>query len=985
MNFRILLIFLIWSLIFIVKVSFPQVITFDRTYSQFGDSVLVVSIQQETNGDYFVSGYNGKNLFIAKIDTIGNILWHKEYNTYHRPSLPPYNLILGTSPYYNYSNIVIKPNKEMFAVSTQKVLGEDATDMLLLKLDQYGDTIWTKTYNFENYNEMGFNIYETMDGGFIIGTAHISFSLKSIIFKIDSDANLEWAKRMSGSTKSNVIKQLSQNCFIVSGRAEILIIDQHGIIIWERSFDYSVYGQTVTKDHQIYVLGSKTIEKLDSMGITIWKRNYDRTAFNNFSEFQEIQAITNGGIIVTGRDENIYEFDAEGNILSEKGFFPLPVSIIETIDLGFTFASNISTGIYVLKTDRHVNFNLLKFELGNAIWNHELNIEDCATIRWFSSGINKINLDYSVDNSTSWLNILSDFPVNDGWGVYQWDTPDIIKDSILIRINDPDKLQISDTVIISTIHDTDWRKGYNFIAANEVKMWIGNNGDGSHNPRSDGSGLFWPGGNCASVASVFEDGLVYGGIVDEKVNVNGSTYRQGWQPGNILEGRTAADPNDPKFKVWKIKKNWESLLPSPIRDEFEYDYNNWPVEYGAPWQDINKNGLFERGIDTPKFLGDEVLFHVSNDLDPEVTKNVYGSPPIGLEFKVTVWAHNTSDFLRDVVFKKYDMINKSGKTINDMYFSYWADNDLGNASDDFVGCDSLLNLAFSYNADNNDQEFYGLNPPSCGHMLLQGPIVTAELTDSAKFNYSWKKGYKNLELTSFNLLFEYAQYYDPEFGLYSGSLEFYNIMKGVGYNGNPYINPNTGDTTTFCLSGDPVNGSGWLDGLPFPAGFSQGDRRYNLSSGPFNVEPGDTQEVVFAIFMARGSDNIQSVAELKYTARAIQDYWDNIIYTDVEDEYDLQLPTRFELSQNYPNPFNPTTTIKYSIPHGLIPSGDEGWLVQLSFYDILGREVKTLVNKLQKPGNYTVEFDASNLTSGVYFYRLKSGDFVKTRKMLLLK
>ena len=95
------------------------------------------------------------------------------------------------------------------------------------------------------------------------------------------------------------------------------------------------------------------------------------------------------------------------------------------------------------------------------------------------------------------------------------------------------------------------------------------------------------------------------------------------------------------------------MLPGPIKDELTYDYNNWPVEYGAPWIDVDGDRKYTHSVDKPEFVGDEVLFHVSNDLDPLRTNWVYGSPPIGLEFQVTVWAYNSTDFLKDVVFKKY--------------------------------------------------------------------------------------------------------------------------------------------------------------------------------------------------------------------------------------------------------------------------------------------------------------------------------------------
>lgn len=102
----------------------------------------------------------------------------------------------------------------------------------------------------------------------------------------------------------------------------------------------------------------------------------------------------------------------------------------------------------------------------------------------------------------------------------------------------------------------------------------------------------------------------------------------------------------------------------------------------------------------------------------------------------------------------------------------------------------------------------------------------------------------------------------------------------------------------------------------------------------------------------------------------------NITYTSVENNGSI-IPTKFELKQNFPNPFNPGCKIRYSIP---IETE-----VELSVFDIRGNEVSTLVNEYQSPGNYEFEFDASNLTSGVYFYRIKAKDFAETKKMILMK
>ena len=104
------------------------------------------------------------------------------------------------------------------------------------------------------------------------------------------------------------------------------------------------------------------------------------------------------------------------------------------------------------------------------------------------------------------------------------------------------------------------------------------------------------------------------------------------------------------------------------------------------------------------------------------------------------------------------------------------------------------------------------------------------------------------------------------------------------------------------------------------------------------------------------------------------------ILTSVEEKNTV--PQNLILHQNYPNPFNPTTNIEYSIPSNVKLETSN---INLKIYDVLGREIKTLVNEIQKPGNYKIQFDGSNLSSGVYYYRIKYDSFVQTRKMLLLK
>lgn len=109
-----------------------------------------------------------------------------------------------------------------------------------------------------------------------------------------------------------------------------------------------------------------------------------------------------------------------------------------------------------------------------------------------------------------------------------------------------------------------------------------------------------------------------------------------------------------------------------------------------------------------------------------------------------------------------------------------------------------------------------------------------------------------------------------------------------------------------------------------------------------------------------------------------------LIKTGVISESDFLITQEFTLLQNYPNPFNPSTKIRYSIPtvgRDLISTNK----VVLKVYDVLGREVATLVNEEKQPGTYEVKFDGTNLPSGIYFYRLQAGSFLQTKKLMLMK
>jgi hypothetical protein len=158
-----------------------------------------------------------------------------------------------------------------------------------------------------------------------------------------------------------------------------------------------------------------------------------------------------------------------------------------------------------------------------------------------------------------------------------------------------------------------------------------------------------------------------------------------------------------------------------------------------------------------------------------------------------------------------------------------------------------------------------------------------------------------------------------------------------------------------------------------------------MSSGPFTMGHSDTQVVVLGFTITRdGGNNFQNVC-------ALQNLSDSVLYYYYHDfpmcipiglqPISTEVPDKFMLYQNFPNPFNPATKIKFDIPAGT----RRGLFVQIKIYDILGREIATLVDEQLKPGTYEVQWDGANNASGIYYYKLVSDKFSETKKMVMLK
>ncbi|MDZ7820642.1 MAG: hypothetical protein U5N26_01835 [Candidatus Marinimicrobia bacterium] len=444
--------------------------------------------------------------------------------------------------------------------------------------------------------------------------------------------------------------------------------------------------------------------------------------------------------------------------------------------------------------------------------------------------------------------------------------------------------------------------------------WVYRNGQSAHAPDGSSGGIY----PRATAGAIYQDGFVWGGKYDENdgdIRVGGQTYNIGTQPGWVITGGEyddsdveVADPSDPAVRVYRIRPDYESLTHSQliqdaaeqnstdptsvttamtqeIIDQYALDWEEWPVEHGAPYYDHDNDGAYTPDVDEPGIAqADQVVWYVVNDYSVSATTGLYGSNPVGIELQSTLWAYNQPGVrLGQIIFKSFKLINKSGKTVSDMYVSQWSDPDVGGASNDFAGCDTSLSLGYAYNGETNDADYaaFDLAPAAIGYDFFQGPIVSGAAGDTAIFELEYVPGYKNLPMTSFGWFAAGSNITDPPLGEYEGTLMFYNLIRGYiptddVLNPTPWRigNVSSNATTMYPLSGDPVAGTGDLDGEN--EYFNPGDRRICLSSGPFDFEPGDVQEIVVAVVGGLGADNIGSVADLKTTDAVAQELFDGL-------------------------------------------------------------------------------------------------------------
>jgi hypothetical protein len=379
------------------------------------------------------------------------------------------------------------------------------------------------------------------------------------------------------------------------------------------------------------------------------------------------------------------------------------------------------------------------------------------------------------------------------------------------------------------------------IDVNRVNMFVTNFGAFGFNLAFGDAGLFYPKGQPTS--ALFAGGLWLG--APDPVRVTVAEYSQEYAPGRYELG-VIESPALPELKVFKmarwtgapsdsqyVERTPEELAADPRLDPVAHhswaEYREAAIPRGAPSRiyrlPVTDTVDPSDSVDVvgPDVRGDQMLWSVFNDADPGNHTNGAGnSEPLGVEVRHTTYAFERSGPLGDAVFLRWEIRNGSTTTL-DLHPGIWTDPDLGQFTDDLIGCDVPRRMGYVYNGDGFDDQ-YGTSPPALGIRLLDGPMPAFT---------------------------KYINGTDP-----ASPNESFNLMRGLDHFGDPIVDPTTGLPTTHMHPGDPIAGTGWLDANP-------ADRRMMVSAAPRMLPPGETTVLEATIVIGRSFDHRRSIEALR--------------------------------------------------------------------------------------------------------------------------
>ncbi len=555
--------------------------------------------------------------------------------------------------------------------------------------------------------------------------------------------------------------------------------------------------------------------------------------------------------------------------------------------------------------------------------------------------------------------------------------------------------------LISTVYGQDLKyynnlltsKSYYLFSLNNLNIPLTNDGvigGGSIPPYS--------GGSIGEELFLYSAGFFLSGYMNDDLWINGVASSS--RVFDYVSGNINSQSDDPKFKFYVLESSDKNSFEKWVEwndavDQGAYFYDGDNDRIFSPI-DKNQNGKWDFNEDKPDFLGDKYVWCVFNDGVQSNERMFTTVEPLGIEIRQSIWSYDLSNF-EGIFFVRYSILNTGIKSnvLDSVYFSAWTDPDLGNYTNNLVGCDTLLNSGYTYESEQNT--ISNRLPKAFLIQLLQGPIsyitgetyidkngnniydetidISLDTAYNVKGNNIGLKTYpgsKNLNMTSFSN-FQFPLPPDDQQILYNRKL-----MEGL-FPIEPCNNYGYGEirgdidcsliNKKFLYSGDPISDFGWINTLP-------SDQKIILNTGPFQLKINEPIDIILAYIITGGSETIYSIEQAKSKAMLLQNSFKDFI-SESKDKKFGYTPIKFNLDQNYPNPFNSSTQINFSIP--------EKDFVTLKLYDVLGKEISTLVNEIKYDGNHSVVFNAKNLSSGLYIYTLTFRDQITSKKMILLK
>jgi len=527
---------------------------------------------------------------------------------------------------------------------------------------------------------------------------------------------------------------------------------------------------------------------------------------------------------------------------------------------------------------------------------------------------------------------------------------------------------------------------FEYLDINQVKARINSGGDIHWDPTTGNSGYECPKGSgktWGGAANLWVGGIDVGG----QLKLAGQTYRQSgvdfWSgPLDVTTSSTNSATVSQYNRVWKLNKT--------DIDDFITNYANGNVQNGsfipaadllswpgngdisqnqdailAPFADLNGDGLYDPigAGEYPLIKGDQAIYTIFNDAHQ---LHASGGKIIGLEIRLMAYAYGpcsvtaSNPFLNYTTFYNYKIINRSSFALFNNYAGLFNDSDIG--TNDFAGSDVQDGYGYTYNTSLASN-------PALGVVQLKGPINTTNSIDD-NGNGSIDEPFENMGMTNFMYMNNSfagipVQTTDP-----SNATEYYQYMNNFWKDGSPLTcggNGYGGTTptkfayTSNTYTNGPCGTTTWAE-----TGIGS-DKKFVMSSGPYTLQPGAVDELEYAYIVSFDSITNNPLAKLDIDVQSLHSIYNSslnqCLTTSIKEQKNQ---TTFTLS---PNPTNGILNISSNLK-------TNGFKIEV--IDALG---KILISEEYKELNQTT-INVSNLSSGIYFIKVISGENNSTKKFI---